>query len=391
MKSHMLICMIAATVLYTYGSSTPNFEIINTHPEVPIYISANGCEWHTLGKQYPRYTTRIPNNNLFIVALTANDDQSMPISFMFSPERILDVARRVGSKSPIAPTFYVQADVIEEKIPSSNKITKRVKLSPQVYSQTNLKTKSGLSLEHNVTQEMIDALVEQTKVSQDAQAPTLESLESPKPAEHIESTEIQEIPAVTSAPTQKTITQATTSSQLHSQRSQAQPEIHIKQKMAAPKAVTCKHPKTCPVKKRQPTQRQTRKIVSRGPIKPTTRTKKAQEAEIQEASQPASTASNQKPFTLCLQRKDSPQTILANLKKLTRQSRASLKQAQWIEVRNYLTSQQPPELFKDRDDAYIYNQLKEQYKSLASESKSHIKQVYNHIERVLTKSYNEAH
>jgi hypothetical protein len=139
--------------------ATPNFDLINGNPKVPIHVQANGGPWQILDQHHYRYPVTVPENNLLIMALSANNDKSAAISIIFSPEKALDVAKRVGSSTTKAPTFYVTANIVTEKVPGSDKTIKHIQLAPQTSNGTSIQTKSGLSLENNVTQAMIDAIV----------------------------------------------------------------------------------------------------------------------------------------------------------------------------------------------------------------------------------------
>ena len=133
-----------------------NFEILNGNPKIPIYVQANGGPWQLLGHKQYRYPINVPENNLLIMILSANENKTEPVSLIFAPEKALAVAQQVGSKITKAPTFYVTANVVT----GTDKTTKHVQLTPQATEGASNKTKFGLSLDNNVNQEIIDAIVE---------------------------------------------------------------------------------------------------------------------------------------------------------------------------------------------------------------------------------------
>ena len=267
--------LLVLVVTFTNVHAAPNFDLINADPKTPIHVTANGGPWQTLDQQHYRYPINVPENSLLVMSLSANDDKSAPTSLIFAPERALDVAKQVGSQITKAPTFYVAAQVITEKIPGSDKTAKHVKLTPQKSVGKDNKTKSGLPLDNNVTQEMIDIIV-----------------------------------GIAESDTQE-------------------PE----EQMEAP---------------------------FYGPTTPTT----------------------------ALQHKDTPQLVLATLKKITKDN-ANAK-AQWIEIRTYLVGQQANDLFKDHDDVSIYNQLIEHYKTLKAQTKFQLHKTYTRITEIITETYKVA-
>ena len=316
MKITMHGFIILAAALPINLQAVPNFDLINADPTIPIHVQANGGPWQTLNQQHYRFPLEVPENNLLVMSLSANNDKSASTSLIFAPERALDVAKQVGSKISKAPTFYVEATVITEQVQGTDKTIKRIKLTPQKSHGTSNKTKSGLSLENNVTQEMIDVIVESA------------SSDNPEPAEQAEPESVvmtEQIIETTEIPAAKTVQ-----------------EPNVEAKPSEPQKVEL------------PATQQA--------IGPT----------IQ---------------TTPLQHTDTPQMILARLKKITKQQTHTNKQAKWLEVRNYLTGQQAQDIFKDRDDRDIYNQLKEHYRTLADKTKSNLKKTYTRISEIITKAY----
>ena len=296
--------LLVLVVTFTNVHAAPNFDLINADPKTPIHVTANGGPWQTLDQQHYRYPINVPENSLLVMSLSANDDKSAPTSLIFAPERALDVAKQVGSQITKAPTFYVAAQVITEKIPGSDKTAKHVKLTPQKSVGKDNKTKSGLPLDNNVTQEMIDIIV--GIAESDTQEPEEQS-ESRSSTQQISEPQTHAVTELVQQPAVK--------------------------KMEAP---------------------------FYGPTTPTT----------------------------ALQHKDTPQMILATLKKITKDN-ANAK-AQWIEIRTYLVGQQANDLFKDHDDVSIYNQLIEHYKTLKAQTKFQLHKTYTRITEIITETYKVA-
>lgn len=319
MKLTMHGLIITAAALPINLQAVPNFDLINADPTIPIHVQANGGPWQTLNQQHYRFPIEVPENNLLVMSLSANDDKSASTSLIFAPERALETAKHVGSKITKAPTFYVEANVITEQVQGTDKTIKRVKLTPQKSHGTSNNTKSCLSLDNNVTQEMIDVIVESA------------SSDNPEPEGQATSE-----PAVTTE--------------------------QIVETTEIPAAKNVQEP-----------------IVEAKPSEP-------QQVELPATGQAIGPTIQTTPF----QHTDTPQMILARLKKITKQQTHGNKQAQWLEVRNYLTRQQAQEIFKDRDDMYIYNQLKEHYQTLANKTKSNLKKTYTRISEIITKAYTRA-
>jgi hypothetical protein len=145
-----------------------NFELINDNPKIPIHVQANGGPWQLLDEKHYRYPVNVKENQLLIMVLSANEDKSSPISILFTPERVLEAAQQAGHKTTEAPTFYVSASIVSEKILGTGKSRYRVQLTPQRSEGAHNKTKFGLPLDNNVTQDMIDAIV---KIETEAPAP----------------------------------------------------------------------------------------------------------------------------------------------------------------------------------------------------------------------------
>lgn len=288
---------------YSMTRAMPNFELYSADPKTPIHVQANGGIWQTLNEKHYRFPIEVPENSLLIISLSANDDKSAPTSLIFAPERALDVAKQVGSTIKKAPTFYVTAQVVSETVPGSDKPIKKVKLNPQTSHGTTNKTKSGFSLDNNVTQEMIDVIVETASSTSSEQAK-----EESEPAEQ--------------------------------------------------KVILSKNEEKEPIKT--------------------------------EPQMPNKIIGLRTPMT-AYQHTDTPQTILNQLKKLTKCRNNKDKKAVWTEVRNYLTPAQAKELFKERDDAYVYKRLKEHYQSVADKTKSNLKKKYTLILEILTTTYKAAH
>jgi len=160
MKSLYSITLIATLYICSFMQAIPNFELISADPTIPIHVQANGGAWQTLDQKHYRFPVEVPENMLLIVSLSANDDKSAPTSLIFAPERALDIAKEVGSTITKAPTFYVAAHIAQQEILGKNITIKRVLLKPQTSPSGNNKTKSGFPLDNNVTQEMIDSIVQ---------------------------------------------------------------------------------------------------------------------------------------------------------------------------------------------------------------------------------------
>lgn len=332
MKLYMLVYTLLTTSLYTNLLPTPNFDLINEDPKIPIHVSANGGPWQTLNQQHYRYPIEVPENSLLVMSLSANDDKSASISLIFAPERALDVAKQVGSKITKAPTFYVTASIVDEKVTGSDKTIKHVQLKPQISNGTGNKTKSGLSLENNVTQEMIDAIV------------GIATSETSEPTEYQESESIET------------------------------------------KEILIEHNTTPTIKEVQQPAMQPVQASAPKPVEPI-QIKNPEPPVLPEKAQVVGPTNQTTP----LQHTDTPQMVLATLKNMTNSKKHADKLAQWVDVRNYLTNQQAKELFKDHDDAYIYNQLVEHYQILAGKTKSNLKKVYRRIIEIVTKTYKVAH
>jgi hypothetical protein len=165
---NLISTVILTAALCTHRSSytLPNFELISADPSIPIYVQANGGPWQTLDQKHYRFPVEVPENMLLIVSLSANEDKSAPTSLIFAPERALDVAKEIGENIHEAPTFYVSARVSLQEIPEKNVTIKRVILNPQTSPSHNNKTKSGLPLDNNVTQQMIDHIVQASSPDQ---------------------------------------------------------------------------------------------------------------------------------------------------------------------------------------------------------------------------------
>jgi hypothetical protein len=163
MNTFKQLFTILSIIACSHLQAAHNFDLINANPENPIYVQANGGIWQVLNKEHYRYPINVPENNLLIMSLSANKDKSAAITILFSPEKVRDAAQLTGIKTTGTPTFYVEATVITEKDPSSAKTINQIKMTPQKGIGDSKQTKSGLSLEHNVTQGMIDAIVSITK------------------------------------------------------------------------------------------------------------------------------------------------------------------------------------------------------------------------------------
>lgn len=160
MKSLNIVALISLLCTCSLAHATPNFELISADPTTPIHVQANGGQWQTLNQKHYRFPVEVAENMLLIVSLSAHEDKSAPTSLIFAPERLLDIAKEIGAKITQAPTFYVSARVALQEIPEKNITIKRVILNPQTSPSGNNKTKSGLPLDNNVTQEMIDHIVQ---------------------------------------------------------------------------------------------------------------------------------------------------------------------------------------------------------------------------------------
>jgi hypothetical protein len=163
MNTFSRLSIILSIIVYSHLQATHNFDLNNAEPKKPIYVQANGGPWQVLNKEHYRYPVNVPENNLLIMSLSANEDKSATITILFSPEKVRDAAQQVGIKTTYTPTFYVDATVIIQKDPHSTKTINLIKLTPQKGTGKSNKTKSGLSLEHNVTQGIIDTMVSITK------------------------------------------------------------------------------------------------------------------------------------------------------------------------------------------------------------------------------------
>ena len=331
MWSNRLYKITAAAALYTNLAATPNFDLINAEPQIPIHVSTNGGPWQTLDQQHYRFPINVPENSLLVMSLSANDDKSTPTNLIFAPERALDTAKQVGSKITKAPTFYVQAKVVVEKVPGSDNIIKHVQLTPQASLATGNKTKSGLSLENNVTQEMIDAIV------------GISASDSEEPEQQDEAEPIT---------TAKPVTE--------------QNEPATANAMQQPKSPVADETQKPAQKQPEPAKTEPTAIIPAPSWGPTA-------------------------LTTPLQHTDTPQMVLATLKKIIKQKKSADTHAQWVEVRDYITSQQAKELFKDHDDAYIFNLVIEHYQELAEKTKSNLKKVYTHIIEIIKKAYKTAY
>lgn len=335
MKLNSLSAVFMVTILCNNIKAIPNFDLINADPKNPIHVSANGGAWQTLNQQHYRFPIEVPENSLLVLSLSANDDKSTPTSLIFAPERALETAKQVGSKTSKAPTFYVQATITIEKIPGSDKIIKHVQLSPQVSAGTTNKTKYGLPLDNNVTQEMIDLI---TGIATTEQPDTQERTK----------TEI-----------------ISTTKEIQNPKTDA-PQQPSENKLAVP------------IKTSSTT---TTEIIST-PINLPTQNPEHKQAE---AAKPTNT--NPKgPLTqkTPLQHTDTPQMIETQLKKITKEKDSV---SQWTDIRNYLAK----DLFKDKDDAYIYNQFKKHYQALADKTTSNLKKTYTRIVKIITNTYKAAH
>ncbi len=160
MKIFNAVVSIIALCTYNLNFPIPNFELISADTTIPIHIQVNGGQWQTLNQQHYRFPVEVPENMLLIVSLSAYDDKSAPTSLIFAPERILDTAKELGIPVTKAPTFYVSAHVATQEIPEKHITIKRVVLTPQTSPFGNNKTKYGFPLDNNVTQEMIDHIVQ---------------------------------------------------------------------------------------------------------------------------------------------------------------------------------------------------------------------------------------
>lgn len=338
MRHNTLYLILITATLYINLKAIPNFDLINGDPKIPIHVQANGGPWQTLNQQHYRFPIDVPKNSLLVMSLSANEDKSAPTSLIFAPERALDVAKQVGSKITKAPTFYAVANVVIEKVPGSEKTIKHVQLMPQISSGTSNKTKSGLSLENNVTQEMIDAIVgiassENSEPEEQAEPETIDTKE-PEPVQSDSIGSQAQLIEQNAPPTSTAFQQSTEPTALH------------------------------PVQK---------------PIEP------SEPQKLETPSTPQTIGPTIQ--TTPLQHTDTPQMILARLKKITKRQPHANKQTQWNEVRNYLICQQAQDLFKDHDDAYIYSHLKNHYQALADKTKSSLKKSYTRIAEIITKTY----
>lgn len=178
-------CLFILLTIIGYGhlQAAHNFDLVNAHPEYPIYVQANGGPWQVLDKEHYRYPITVAENNLLIMSLSANEDKSAAINILFSPDKVRDAVQQVGIKTTSTPTFYVEAAVIPGKVLGSTKTINKIKLAPQKGEGNSNKTKSGLSLENNVTQSMIDAIVPITEQEQAEPTEPKESATSTVPAQ----------------------------------------------------------------------------------------------------------------------------------------------------------------------------------------------------------------
>ena len=328
MKDNIYYALTIATVLYTHMAAVPNFDLISADPKIPIHVTTNGGPWQTLNEQHYRFPIEVPENNLLLMSLSAHDDKSTPTNLMFSPERALDIAKQINAKITKAPTFYVQATVVSEKVPGSSSTIKHVRLSPQINHGATNKTKSGLSLENNVTQEMIDAFIGASdNVNPNEQQPS-------------------EPLIITTSKHQHDTIQA--------EKILLQPESN--ELIDSPSEAKEQLKKPEPSANANPAYQD-------GPKAPTN----------------------------TLQHTDTPQMVLATLQKITKEKKQADPRAQWIEICNYLTREQAKGLLKDHDDAYIYNQIIDHYQALKAKTKSSLKRSYAQIVDIIKKSYKTAY